>query len=199
MFTGMNYPILAKTFSHENIGVVVENFSFVFQSSGTGAKSITREQMRSFKKIWGEFANPKTGYLERANFVPFFGVCPKAHVLPGHPDGLQKLSGVFEVRLYPIEHSIPNIMAACRSSSPDPELWPPPRISHGIDLGKLSQVLDRIDFSAARKRRAVYSRLYHEASITHQQGRGISFTGMLMLLAHHKLIVDKEALESVIL
>jgi hypothetical protein len=56
------------------IGVVVENFSYVFQASGGGAKSITREQMRAFKKTWAEFANPRTGYLERNRFVSFFGV-----------------------------------------------------------------------------------------------------------------------------
>ena len=55
-------------------GVVVESFYYVFQMSG-GAKSITREEMRAFKKVWAEFANPKTGYLERHNFVRFFGVC----------------------------------------------------------------------------------------------------------------------------
>lgn len=54
------------------IGVVVENFSYVFQASG-GAKSITREEMRSFKKVWAEFANEK-GFLEKHKFVPFFGV-----------------------------------------------------------------------------------------------------------------------------
>lgn len=54
--------------------MVVENFSYVFQTSGGGAKSVTREQMRAFKKIWAEFANPRTGYLERSRFVPFFGV-----------------------------------------------------------------------------------------------------------------------------
>ena len=55
-------------------GVVVDSFYYVFQMPG-GAKSITREEMRAFKKVWAEFANPKTGYLERQNFVRFFGVC----------------------------------------------------------------------------------------------------------------------------
>ncbi len=54
-------------------GVVVESFYYVFQMTG-GAKEITREEMRAFKKVWAEFANPKTGYLERHKFVPFFGV-----------------------------------------------------------------------------------------------------------------------------
>ncbi|KAG6833310.1 hypothetical protein H0H87_008942 [Tephrocybe sp. NHM501043] len=68
------------------------------------------------------------------------------------------------------------------------------RVVEGVDLGKLEAVLSGLDYTAVRKRRAIYSRLYHEASISHQQGRGISFNDMLILLAHHKLIVDGEAL-----
>lgn len=55
-------------------GVVVENFSYVFQTSAGGAKAITREQMRAFKKVWAEFANTDTGYLDRSKFGPFFNV-----------------------------------------------------------------------------------------------------------------------------
>ncbi|KAI6024262.1 Ion transport protein-domain-containing protein [Pisolithus marmoratus] len=36
-----------------------------------GAKSITRREMRSFKKVWAEFSNAKTGQLERQNIGPF--------------------------------------------------------------------------------------------------------------------------------
>ena len=54
-------------------GVVVESFYYVFQMTG-GAKSITREEMRAFKKVWAEFANPRTGYLEKNRLVPFLGV-----------------------------------------------------------------------------------------------------------------------------
>jgi hypothetical protein len=54
-------------------GLVVENFSYVYQTTG-GAKSVTREEMRAFKKVWAEFANPKTELLEPAQLVPFFGV-----------------------------------------------------------------------------------------------------------------------------
>nr|GAT59750.1 predicted protein [Mycena chlorophos] len=157
-------------------GVVVENFSYVFQASDA-SKSITRLQIRAFKQVWAEFANPRTGYLERSRFVPFFA----------------KLSGVFESRIYPVEYSIPNIQARCKPSS-ESAYSAPSRIVDGVDLNKLDGVLREIDFNAIRKRRAVYCRLYHEASITHQQGRGISFTDMLFLLAHHKLIVDHEAL-----
>ncbi|GLB42802.1 putative calcium channel [Lyophyllum shimeji] len=165
-------------------GVVVENFSYVFQTSAGGAKSITREQMRSFKKVWAEFANPRTNYLERHRFVPFFA----------------KLSGAFEVKIYPTEYSIPNIVEVCKESQESGMNWSSRIVSDvvpgkpAIDMGKLEAVLSGLDYAAIRKRRAIYSRLYHEASISIQQGRGISFNDMLILLAHHKLIVDGEAL-----
>ena len=57
-----------------HVGVVVENFSYVFQASGSGTRSISREQMRSFKKVWAQFSNPKTRYLERSQFAAFFSV-----------------------------------------------------------------------------------------------------------------------------
>lgn len=64
----------------------------------------------------------------------------------------------------------------------------------GLDLTKVEQVLDGINYADIRQRKAVYARLYHEATISHEPGLGISFTNMLILLAHHKLIVDAEAL-----
>ena len=48
-------------------------FCYVFQLVG-GTKSITREEMRAFKKVWAEFANPRTGYLEKHRLVPFLAV-----------------------------------------------------------------------------------------------------------------------------
>ncbi|KAF9557915.1 high-affinity cell membrane calcium channel [Agrocybe pediades] len=157
-------------------GVVVENFSYVFQASGSGSKSISREQMRSFKKVWGEFANQKTGYLERHRFAAFF----------------QKLNGVFEVRIYPAQYSVPNILSVCKDPL-DKQAWRS-RVVEGVDLTKLETIVDVIDYADVRKRKAIYSRLYHEATISHEQGLGISFTDMLTLLAHHKLIVDRDAL-----
>ncbi|OBZ73074.1 Calcium-channel protein cch1 [Grifola frondosa] len=152
-------------------GVVVESFYYVFQMSG-GAKAITREEMRAFKKVWAEFANPKTGYLERARFVPFFG----------------KLSGIFEVRIYPTDYHIPRILAL----SNDPQLAG--TVTEGLDVSKLNVILCGIDRASTKRRKNLYNRLYHEARISHEPGKGISFTNMLLLLAHHKLIVDREAL-----
>ncbi|KAJ3558247.1 hypothetical protein NM688_g1042 [Phlebia brevispora] len=157
-------------------GVVVESFYYVFQMTG-GAKEITREEMRSFKKTWAEYANPKTGYLERDKFVKFFG----------------KLSGVFEVRIYPPEYNIPQLLSrSLKDGSRHPATAPVH--DEDIDRAKLQAILNCIDRSVIKRRKNLYNRLYHEAQMSAEPGRGISFTNMLLLLAHHKLIDDKEAL-----
>ncbi|KAH8105357.1 Ion transport protein-domain-containing protein [Cristinia sonorae] len=157
-------------------GVVVESFYYVFQMTG-GAKSITREEIRSFKKVWAELANPRTGYLERANFVRFFG----------------RLTGIFEVRIYPVEYSIPRLVARSQASEEDKQLWPS-RVVRGVNVDVLNADLANIDPSIIKKRKELYNRLFHEARISFEPGKGISFTNMLLLLAHHKLIVDTDAL-----
>lgn len=68
------------------------------------------------------------------------------------------------------------------------------KVVDGIDTMKLSKVLSGIDSVKIRKRRMLYSRVYHEAMISQEPGKGISFTNMLLMLAHHKLIDDREAL-----
>ncbi len=98
------------------------------------------------------------------------------------------MSGVFEVRIYPADYSVYNILAVCKDH-PDPS-----QTKKSVDLAKMGRILDDIDYAEIRKRKAIYCRLFHEASISHEPGLGISFTNMLMLLAHHKLIVDAEAL-----
>lgn len=100
----------------------------------------------------------------------------------------QKLSGVFEVRVYPPQYSTASILAACQDKSKkDNE-------TGGIHVRKLNKLFNKIDFGEIRKRRAVYMRIYHEANVMCYRGEGISFTDMLVLLAHHKLIDDREAL-----
>lgn len=152
-------------------GVVVENFSYVFQSTG-GAKSITRREMRSLKKVWTEFSNTKTGQLERQNIGLF----------------LARLDGVFETRIYPPQQSVHAILAGCQDNSKKATK------TGGVNLKKLNNILNRVDYNSIRKRRNTYSRLYHEARILSLRSGGLSFTDMLLLLAHHKLIDDREAL-----
>jgi voltage-dependent calcium channel len=167
----------------------------VYQTTG-GAKAVTREEMRPFKKVWAEFANQKTGLLERAQLVPFFRV---SNLLSRGSLPLirfmQKLGGIFEVRIYPTEYSVQNILASCRDTTdPDCKWKSGTKSSHGVDLRLLNNTLSAIDDEEIRRRRRLFSRLYHEAIIIQQHKGGISFTDMLLLLAHHKLIVDIDAL-----
>lgn len=55
------------------LGAVVENFSYVFQNYGK-VKSLNREQMRNFKKVWRQFDPERTGYIQKKDIVPFFAV-----------------------------------------------------------------------------------------------------------------------------
>lgn len=63
-----------------------------------------------------------------------------------------------------------------------------------LDIGKLQANINVIDRNLIKRRKNLWNRLYHEARISYEPGKGISFTNMLLLLAHHKLIVDQEAL-----
>ncbi|QRW09988.1 ion transport domain-containing protein [Ceratobasidium sp. AG-Ba] len=158
-------------------GVVVENFSFVFQL--TGEISVNREEMRAFKKIWAEYDPDRTGYIPRDRIVSFFS----------------KLRGVFEVRLYSEQLSPRGLVEATKMNHPliyrstitGEEIQVP------LNMRRLNAILNGVDYAQVRARRTTYNRLIHEARIVSEQ-RGISFTNMLLLLAHHKLINDSEAL-----
>ncbi|KAG8763613.1 calcium channel protein [Ceratobasidium sp. 423] len=158
-------------------GVVVENFSYVFQL--TGEMSISREEMRAFKKVWAEFDPDRTGFISRKSLVPFFS----------------KLRGVFEVRLYPETLSPQALVEATKMNNPltyrstiTGEEIPVP-----LNMRRLNSILNGVDYTEVRARRQVYNRLFYEARILEEEP-GISFTNMLLLLAHHKLIDDSKAL-----
>jgi hypothetical protein len=53
--------------------VVVDNFSYVFQATD-GSKAITRAQMRNFKRVWADHADPADGKLHQTSLVAFLGV-----------------------------------------------------------------------------------------------------------------------------
>ncbi len=101
---------------------------------------------------------------------------------------------MFEVRIYPVEASYKKLLARARQlSSPDetdprfPEL--------DFSIADLNRVLSTIDYAQTRRRRAAYNRLYQEALAIANPERGISFNDMLILLAHHKIIDDENALK----
>lgn len=151
--------------------VVVENFG----SLTNPRASISREEMRRFKQAWASLDIDRTGYLRRRQYAAF----------------LSRLSGVFEARIYPPHHTVPALIRAA-AALPGSQ-----RVVDGIDLNLLSSALRTIDYDAVAKRRRLFDRMYHEALMSDEPGRGMSFTNMLLLCAHYKLIDDDEALECV--
>lgn len=55
------------------LGAVVENFSYVFQIYGK-VRTINREQMRGYKRVWQQFDPERTGFMQKKDIVPFLGV-----------------------------------------------------------------------------------------------------------------------------
>jgi hypothetical protein len=100
--------------------------------------------------------------------------------------------------MYPIGCSISNLV---RSSIPDPVDNAAGRLTvavgtrRAVDIRQVEAQLDRIDYQQVRERRRLYSRLYNEARLSEEPGKGISFNAMLVLLAHYKLIEDENALQ----
>lgn len=101
------------------------------------------------------------------------------------------------MRIYPVEARIDRILERARELSfqqhgkLDPD--------HSVDIPALQDILSTVDHAQVHKRRAIYNRLYHEALVIEEAGRGISFTNMLLLLAHYKIIEDDKALKFVLI
>lgn len=137
---------------------------------------------------------------------------------------LQRLTGVFDVSLYPPNLRIKALKAACTdSTSPTtPYVSDSPYSKfrsngekgetsdslEGFDLGELRKRLRSVDGAEVRRKKQMLNRvgnvysvakrqmlmnppqLYQEALMTERPGRGMSFTAMMLLLAHYKLIDD---------
>jgi hypothetical protein len=110
---------------------------------------------------------------------------------------VQRLSGIFEVRVYPAGYRVRDLVAASTSKEIDPLAQY--LCMEGFSLGKLDDILSRIDFDVIRDRRQIYNHLYWEVRVTDDNGKGISFTSMHLLLCHYKLIDDEQALKYVLI
>lgn len=113
--------------------------------------------------------------------------------------GLQKLSGIFDVRIYPEDARLKSILSASRVKGVDADhLYDDrdftPGVVMGVDLHLLNSRLQTLDFQEVAKRRAVYNRLYHEALLLAETGKGLSFTKTLVLLGHYKLLDSHDCL-----
>lgn len=163
------------------IVVVIDNFSYVYQIAGKSSL-VSRDEMRKFKRVWAQVDTKQGGYIQRKDFSKFFS----------------KLQGVFEVKIYQDQFRIRALMADAQMDihNLDTDLGTkPPFVSDGLDMRKLDKLLCKIDWKEVNRRKRLYNKLYQEALYSEEPGKGISFTNMLLMLAHYRLIEDDSALQ----
>lgn len=156
------------------VSLIFESFSYVYQQS-SGLSVVSREEIRRFKQAWATFDPDGTGYIPKDAFPKLLG----------------ELSGVFEMRIYDGEHTVNQILEACRVETRGDET---PGVIHGIDIAALNKVIGSINVSEIRRRRQRLNIFSQEVLVSADPDRGVSFSSCLMILAHYKVINDSKAL-----
>lgn len=162
--------IPADASDHQVTAAVVESFSYVFYLPGK--TSLSRQQLRAYKKAWAETDVDRTGRISRGQVGTL----------------LYKLSGVLEVKIYPSELSVRNLVAFASAPAGAAAVVKGARAC--VNPRKLKDALCHFDYDLVKQRRQRFERLFREATLAND----ISFAAMLELLAHHVLIDDELAL-----
>jgi len=69
--------------------------------------------------------------------------------------------------------------------------------THEIDIISLNRCLSDLPVAEIRRRRQRMNTFYEEVLVSSDPDRGIQFTSLLMILAHHKVINDNKSLRYV--
>lgn len=160
------------------VSLIYESFSYVYQRS-SGHEVVNREETRRFKQAWATFDPMGTGYITKEDFPRLLG----------------ELSGVFAMRIYDREDSVHSILEDVRAEQPGNRHSSIGTINDGIDLKRLNARIAQIDGKKVRERRHRYNIFYEEVMVSADPDRGISFTSVLMILAHYNIISDNKSLK----
>ena len=164
------------------VSLIYESFSYVYQRS-SGVAVVDRDELRRFKEAWRSVDPTGTGYISKETFPRLLG----------------ELSGVFQMRIYDLEDSVHHILDDVRS---DMTLSRPGSIATAggysdVDLEKLNARLAKLDVQKSRERRRRFNLFYEEVKVSADPDRGISFSNMLLTLAHYNIISDNKSLKYV--
>ncbi|ESZ93634.1 BcCCH1, calcium channel protein [Sclerotinia borealis F-4128] len=162
------------------VSLIYESFSYVFQRSN-GLSKVSRDEIRRFKEAWAILDPDGTGFIERDHFPRLLG----------------ELSGVFEMRVYSHEDSVRRILEDIQTQPDNGRMnsISSPSSSSGIDLKALNARIAQIDGGRVRRDRARFNLFYEEVLVSADPDRGISFTTVLMVLAHYNVISDNKSLK----
>lgn len=163
------------------VSLIYESFSYVYQRSN-GLAVVNRDEIRRFKEAWRSVDPAGTGFISKESFPRLLG----------------ELSGVFEMRIYDAEDSVHQILEDVRNEQPSARhmsIGTTGGQSTGIDLRKLNERLSHIDVERVRERRRRFDIFYEEVMVSAEPDRGISFTTVLMIIAHYNVINDSKSLK----
>ncbi|OBT73282.1 hypothetical protein VF21_08442 [Pseudogymnoascus sp. 05NY08] len=162
------------------VSLIYESFSYVYQRS-SGHEIVNRDETRRFKQAWATFDPDGTGYITKEEFPRLLG----------------ELSGIFAMRIYDEEDSVHRILEDVRTQPMGSRTTSVATTSGamGIDLKKLNDRIARIDGNKVRERRHLYNIFYEEVMVSADPELGISFTSVLMILAHYNIISDNKSLK----
>ena len=108
---------------------------------------------------------------------------------------MQELSGVFEMRVYDGEFTIRRLIEDCKIPRRESHLpVEGPKVTEEIDLRRLAWRLSSLPVDEIRRRRKRMNMFYEEVLVSADPDKGIGFTTLLMILAHHKVINDNKSL-----
>lgn len=105
----------------------------------------------------------------------------------------QRLTGVFDVSIYPPEfsvHSLKSIALDTRSAA-----FMGGRMVDGFNIPALHAALAQMDAAEITNRKRLFNRIYYGALLTEDPVKGIAFTSVLLVIAHHKLIDVNKSLK----
>ncbi|CAJ0758344.1 19752_t:CDS:10, partial [Entrophospora sp. SA101] len=157
-------------FANMFIVVVTNNFSYCYQIAAEFSL-VNRDEIRKFKKVWGEIDINRTGYIKSEDFGKFFSIHKQFD-----------LSNLSNVSHNTQELFRQNAMWGSSKQKENNTLQ-----VDDIDVRKLEHNLLQIN----QQKEALIS--------VERDGfgseKGVSFTNMLLMLSHYKLIDDEKSLE----
>ncbi|WYZ42990.1 hypothetical protein EsH8_VI_000689 [Colletotrichum jinshuiense] len=165
------------------VSLIYESFSYVYQRS-SGLAAVDRDEIRRFKEAWRSVDPAGTGFISKEAFPRLLG----------------ELSGVFEMRIYDADDSVRQILEdvrndAATSGARHMSIASASNYSAGIDIQRLNRRLAQIDVFKVRERRRRFNIFFEEVMVSADPDKGISFTSVLMILAHYNIINDSKSLK----
>ena len=162
------------------VSLIYESFSYVYQHS-SGLGKVSREEIRRFKQAWATLDPEGTGFITKEQFPRLLG----------------ELSGVFEMRIYKHEHSVRRILEDVQTEPSSGRIRSMASASgtSGVNIDALNKRLALIDQEEVRKARTRHNLFFEEVMVSADVDRGISFTTVLMILAHYNVISDNKSLK----